>query len=57
MATAREITVLADHTKFDRIRTIRVIPMSRVSRVVTDPGLAADQRTALEQLGIAVDVA
>jgi DeoR/GlpR family transcriptional regulator of sugar metabolism len=56
MATAREITVLADHTKFDRIRTIRVVPMSRVSRVVTDSGLSVDQRTALERLGIAVDV-
>ena len=56
MATAREITVLADHTKFDRVRTIRVVPMTRVSRIVTDDGIAADQLSALERLGIAVDV-
>lgn len=57
MAAAREIIVLADHTKFDRIRTIRVIPMGRVSRVVTDSGIAAEQVTALEAFNIPVDVA
>jgi DeoR/GlpR family transcriptional regulator of sugar metabolism len=56
VATAREITILADHTKFDRLRTLRVIPMSRVSRVVTDSGIAADQLAALQRIGVAVDV-
>jgi DeoR/GlpR family transcriptional regulator of sugar metabolism len=56
MAAAREITVLADHTKLDRIRTIRVIPLERVSRLVTDRGISEDQREALERLGIALDV-
>lgn len=56
MAAVREITVLADHTKFNRVRTIRVVPMSRVSRLVTDTGIAADQLAALRDLDIAVDV-
>lgn len=56
MAAAREITVLADHTKFNRVRTIRVIPMSRVARVVTDAGLPDDQVTALRELSIDIDV-
>lgn len=56
MAAAREITVLADHTKFNRIRTIRVVPMSRVARIVTDTGLPAVQLAALRELDIAVDV-
>ena len=56
MTSAREITILADHTKFDRVRTIRVIPMSRVSKIVTDRGIAPDQLAALERLGIRCDV-
>ena len=57
MAAAREIIVLADHSKFDRVRTIRVIPMQRVARVVTDSDIAPNQLSALEALGIPVDVA
>jgi DeoR/GlpR family transcriptional regulator of sugar metabolism len=37
MASAREITVLADHTKFGRIATVRQAPIERIRRLVTDP--------------------
>ena len=56
MTAAREITVLADHTKLDRIRTIRVVPMERVTRLVTDSAVTSEQVAALRELGIAVDV-
>lgn len=57
MAAAREITVLADHTKFNQVRTLRVVPMRRIARVVTDAGIPEPVLQALRQLGIAVDVA
>lgn len=56
MAAARQITILADHTKFDRVRTLRVVPMGRVSRVVTDAGIGSEQVEALRGVGIEVDV-
>jgi DeoR/GlpR family transcriptional regulator of sugar metabolism len=56
MAAAREIIMLVDHTKFERVRTLRVIPMQRIARVVTDDATDPTQLAALEALGIAVDV-
>lgn len=55
-AAAREVIVLADHTKFDRTRTMRVAPMTRIARVITDTGIAPEQVEALERLGIPVDI-
>lgn len=57
MRAARQIIVLADRTKFGRVRTIRVIPIQRVSRIVTDVGIGGDQVEALRALGVVVDVA
>lgn len=56
MAAARQITILVDHSKFDRVRTMRVVPMERIGRVVTDLGTAASHREAMEALGIVVTV-
>lgn len=56
MAAAREVTILADHTKFDRVRTVRVAPMQRVHRVVTDTGTGEEHLAALRRLGVLVDV-
>jgi DeoR/GlpR family transcriptional regulator of sugar metabolism len=56
MAAARQVTVLADHSKFDRMRTLRVVPMERISRVVTDSGTSEEHLEALRGLGIAVNV-
>lgn len=57
VAAAREITVVADRTKFGRVRTARVMAMDEVFRVVTDRGLAEEQVGALRDQGIVVEVA
>ena len=57
MASAREVTVLADHTKFGRVTTVRVAPIEQIRRVVTDEGTPAEQLAALREQGIAVEVA
>lgn len=56
MASARQVTVLVDHSKFDRVRTLRVVPIERIGRVVTDVGTAEEHLEALRAMGIAVDV-
>ena len=57
MASAREVTVLADHTKFGRVTTVRVATPEQIRRVVTDDGTSAEQVAALREHGIAVEVA
>lgn len=57
MAASRELTVLADHTKFGRVATVRVAPIARVRRIVTDDGTPADLLAALRERGIEIDVA
>ena len=57
VASAREITVVADRTKFGRVRTARVVPMGEVYRVVTDRDLADEQVRALREQGILVELA
>jgi DeoR/GlpR family transcriptional regulator of sugar metabolism len=56
MHVAREITVLADHTKFGRIATVRLAPIKRVHRVITDSGVAEEDIETLRDQGLAVDV-
>jgi DeoR/GlpR family transcriptional regulator of sugar metabolism len=56
MNVAREIVVLADHTKFGRIATIRVAPIKRIHRVITDRGAAEEDVAALRDQGVGVDV-
>jgi DeoR/GlpR family transcriptional regulator of sugar metabolism len=48
MAAAREVTVLADHTKFGRVATVRVSPLERIRRIITSSGLDEDDVAALE---------
>jgi DeoR/GlpR family transcriptional regulator of sugar metabolism len=57
MTIAREITVLADHTKFGRIATVRQAPIERVLRVVTDPGVPDAIVRSLGERGVEVEVA
>ena len=57
LASAREITVLADRTKFGRVATVRVAPMARVRRIVTDAQLPDDHLIALREQGIVVELA
>ncbi len=57
MAAAREVTILADHSKFGRVAIVRVAPIKQVHRVVTDAKTPADQLAALREQGILVEVA
>ncbi|HYO30649.1 MAG TPA: DeoR/GlpR family DNA-binding transcription regulator [Thermomicrobiales bacterium] len=57
LAAAREVTILADHSKFGNVATVRLAPMSRVKRVVTDGKTPADHLDALREQGILVEVA
>ena len=57
MAIAGEITVLADHTKFGRIATLRQAPISGVRRLVTDAGAPSAIVEAIGDQGVEVDVA
>jgi DeoR/GlpR family transcriptional regulator of sugar metabolism len=54
ISIARELIVLADHTKFGKVGNIRLAPMEAVSTVVTDQETPAAQVEALQNLGIRV---
>ncbi|HEY6579840.1 MAG TPA: DeoR/GlpR family DNA-binding transcription regulator [Rubrobacter sp.] len=56
MASAREITVLADHTKFGRIATVRQAPIERIRRLVTDSGVPEASVEELRERGVEVEV-
>jgi DeoR family transcriptional regulator of aga operon len=56
MAAAREIIVLADHTKFGRIATMRQAPMERIRRLITDTGIPETFVTALRERGVEIEV-
>jgi DeoR/GlpR family transcriptional regulator of sugar metabolism len=55
-ASAREITVLADHTKFGRIATVRQAPIERIRRLVTDSGVPEASVEELHERGVEVEV-
>ena len=57
LAAAREVTILADHSKFGNLATVRLAPMSRVKRVVTDGKTPAAYLDALREQGVLVEVA
>lgn len=57
MASAREINVLADSTKFGKIATMRQAPIERLHRVVTDSGVGDADVASLREKGVEVEVA
>lgn len=57
LTAARDVTVLADHTKFGRVATVRVGPIEQVRRIVTDAATPPDPLALLRERGIVVDVA
>ena len=57
MAIAGETTVLADHTKFGRIATLRQAPITAARRLVTDAGAPQPIVEAIREQGVEVDVA
>ena len=56
MAAAREVIVLADHTKFGKIAMMRVAPIGQVRRLITDSGVPGSTLAALREVGIEVEV-
>lgn len=57
MASAKEITVLADHTKFGKIAMMRVAPIGRVRRLVSDSMVPEAVVADLREQGIEVELA
>ncbi len=56
MAAAEQVVVLADHTKFGQITTMRVAPIARVHRVITDLQAPAEEVAILREHGVIVDL-
>lgn len=57
LRAAREVILLADHTKFGQEAVAQIGPLSAVARVVTDNALAANIRLDLTKMGIEVIIA
>jgi DeoR/GlpR family transcriptional regulator of sugar metabolism len=56
MASAKQIILPADSSKFGRVAFVSVAPVSSVHRIITDEGIDPQIRARLRQLGIQVDV-
>ena len=55
--TARQVVVLADHTKWGTVGLSTIIPLSSVDLLVTDAGLGPRARTAVSEAGVEVVLA
>jgi DeoR/GlpR family transcriptional regulator of sugar metabolism len=56
-ANSREVYVLADSSKFQHDVLVRFLRLDQVHGIITDHGITAEQRRALEEKGITVYVA
>lgn len=54
---AKEVILIADHTKFGKLAFVNVAPLKCVQKLVTDKGMEEKQIRKLEKLGIEVIVA
>lgn len=52
LRSARQVILLADSSKWGRSGFIKVAPLSEVDTIITDEGLPAETRAAVERLGI-----
>ncbi len=57
IAAAREVILLADHTKIGVESLVRVAPVDCLHRLITDAGVSPQHRLALTQQGIEVIIA
>jgi DeoR/GlpR family transcriptional regulator of sugar metabolism len=57
IAAAREVTLLADHTKIGVESLVKVAPVDCLHRLISDSGVSPQQRLALTQQGIEVIIA
>lgn len=54
LRTAREVILLADHTKFGQESVIQLAPITAVHKLITDNALPASSRLELGKLGIEI---
>jgi DeoR/GlpR family transcriptional regulator of sugar metabolism len=54
ISIARELIVVADHTKFDQVGPIKFASLDSVSTLITDRDAPADQLAQIEAMGITV---
>lgn len=54
---AREVILLADHTKFEQESVVQVAPLNSLHKVITDNALPASIRLDLTRLGIEIIIA
>ena len=52
--SAREVILLADHTKFEQESFIQIAPIEAVNKLITDSGLPANKRLQFNSAGIEV---
>jgi len=57
LSTAKEVIIVADHTKFNRISTAQVCSFSSVHKIITDQKTPREMIAALVERGIEVIVA
>jgi DeoR/GlpR family transcriptional regulator of sugar metabolism len=57
MNSAREVIVLADHTKFGKVAMVRVAPVDRISRIITDTDVPGDAARAFMDQGVFIETA
>jgi DeoR/GlpR family transcriptional regulator of sugar metabolism len=57
LKAAREVILLADHTKVGVESLVKVTPLQTIHRLVTDAGISPHVRLALTQRGIEVTIA
>jgi DeoR/GlpR family transcriptional regulator of sugar metabolism len=55
--SGREVIIVADHTKVNRVATVLLAPLASMQTFVTDSGTEADFLQALERQGIRVVIA
>jgi len=54
---AREVILLADHTKFGQESGVQIAPLGQITRLITDGALPASTRLELSKQGIEVIIA
>jgi DeoR/GlpR family transcriptional regulator of sugar metabolism len=57
LRAAREVILLADHTKIGTESLVKIAPLESIHRLITDTGISPHDRAALTQRGIEVTVA
>jgi DeoR family transcriptional regulator, fructose operon transcriptional repressor len=54
---AKQTILLADSSKFNRIRGMKIVDLSDIHVIITDAGLPADQQERIRNLGISLETA